>query len=123
MRHGKLLVGQPEPAPALVPGRYTDVAHISILSECAVCRREGSCADQGIGGLQDGTPGHAPRELAALKTLSQRIQYDLSPLRTPGDEWLRLLWYLKRWLELQCPAHIWALPTFLLTLNKRRLLP
>ena len=33
------------------------------------------------------------------------------------------LWHLSRWLELQRAAYIWPLPIFLLTLNKRGLLP
>jgi hypothetical protein len=33
------------------------------------------------------------------------------------------LWHLNRWLELQCTAELWPRHTFLLTLNKRRLLP
>ena len=33
------------------------------------------------------------------------------------------LWHLNGWLELQRTAYIWPLPTFLLTLNKRRLWP
>jgi len=37
--------------------------------------------------------------------------------------WLLCLGYLNRWLELQRTAYVWPLPTFLLTLNKRRLLP
>jgi hypothetical protein len=37
--------------------------------------------------------------------------------------WLLCLGHLSRRLELQRTAYVWPLPTFLLTLNKRRLLP
>jgi hypothetical protein len=68
--HGKLLVCQHESDLAFVPGRYTDVARASILSKRTACRKEGGCADQSTGGLQDGAPIHGPRGLVALKALS-----------------------------------------------------